>query len=175
MRRPRARGVREYDQGMLRDPSLHPLSHQHQHGLALCVIIRRTLDEDASPATMQDLASKVKAAWEIELEAHFSVEEQILFPAVKGRIDEPELVDQLIAEHREIEARIRDLLAEPDELRLRGLATLLNDHIRAEERRLFEQIQEHLNPEELAALGRRLDARIAKVCPVSAGLPWEAP
>ena len=159
---------------MLRDPSLHPLSHQHQHGLALCVIIRRALQEGASEETRRDLAAKVKAAWEVELEPHFSVEEQILFPAVKGRIDEPQLVDRLIEEHRELESRIRDLLAEPEELRLRGFAALLNDHIRAEERRLFQQIQEHLNPEELAALGRRLDASLEKVCPASAGLPWDA-
>ena len=175
MRRLRARPAGEYDgvQAMLRDPSLHPLSHQHQHGLALCVIIRRTLDEDASPKALQDLASKVKAAWEMELEAHFAVEEQVLFPVIKGRIDEPQMVDQLIAEHHELEERIGDLLAEPSELRLRGFATLLNDHIRAEERKLFQQIQDHLNPEELAALGRRLDAQIEKVCPVSEGLPWE--
>jgi hypothetical protein len=158
---------------MLRDPSLHPLSHQHQHGLALCVIIRRTLDRDESAETRRELAGKVKAAWEIELEPHFSVEEQALFPAVKGRIDEPQLVDQLVREHREIETLIQDLLAFPETLRLRAFAKLLNDHIRTEERRLFEQIQEHLNEEELLALGRRLDASLSKVCPAGAGLPWE--
>jgi hemerythrin-like domain-containing protein len=158
---------------MLRDPSLHPLSHQHQHGLALCVIIRRTLDKDESEATRGDLAEMMKAAWELELEAHFAVEEQTLFPAVKGRIDEPQLVDQLIAEHREIESMIRDAIANPEEFRLRAFAKLLNDHIRAEERRLFEQVQEHLNQEELSALGRRLDASLEKVCPVAAGLELE--
>ena len=157
---------------MLRDPSLHPLSHQHQHGLALCVIIRRTLAEDESEETRRELARKVKAAWELELEAHFSVEEQVLFPAVRGRIDKAELVDKLIAEHREIEQRVRDLLAAPEEFRLRSFAGYLNDHIRTEERELFEQIQEQLNTEELAALGRRLDASLARICPNS-GLPWE--
>jgi hemerythrin superfamily protein len=158
---------------MLRDPSLHPLSHQHQHGLALCVIIRRTLDQDESVAARDELARKVRAAWEVELEPHFSVEEQILFPAVKGRIDEPQLVDRLIAEHREIESLMEDLTADPGAPRLRTFAKLLNDHIRSEERGLFEQIQEHLNAEELAALGRRLDASLAKVCPAGSGLPWE--
>ena len=159
--------------GMKRDPSLHPLSHQHQHGLALCVIIRRTLDQDESDAAQRDLTGKIEAAWELELEPHFAVEEQVLFPAVKGRIDEPQLVDELIAQHREIETLIRDVLVESEPIRLRKLAKLLNDHIRAEERRLFEQIQEHLNEEELAALGRRLQALIVEVCPAGKGLPWE--
>ncbi|MEZ5365601.1 MAG: hemerythrin domain-containing protein [Bryobacterales bacterium] len=157
---------------MLRDPSLHPLSHQHQHGLALCVILRRTLADDWSEETRRDLAQKVRAAWEIELEPHFAVEESILFPAVKGRIDDPRIVDRLIEEHREIEARIRDLLADPEEHRLRSFAAYLNDHIRCEERELFEQIQEHLNEAELAALGRRLNASLSKACP-NTGLPWE--
>ncbi len=149
---------------MLRDPALHPLSHQHQRGLALCVIIRRTLAEDESEQTRLELAAKVQAAWELELEPHFAVEEQILFPIVKGRIDEPQLVERLVEEHREIEARIRDILADPQEHRLRSFAAYLNDHIRCEERRLFEQIQQHLDAEELAALGRRIDAEVTKVC-----------
>jgi hemerythrin-like domain-containing protein len=159
---------------MRRDPSLHPLSHQHQHGLALCVIIGRTLDRDESEAVRRDLAAKVKAAWEVELEAHFCVEEQVLFPAVKGRIDEPQLVDRLTAEHCEIESMIADIAADPVASRLRTFAKFLNDHIRAEERQLFEQIQEHLSPEELAALGRRLAGRLARACPGGSGLPWES-
>ena len=158
---------------MLRDPSLHPLSHQHQHGLALSVIIRRTLDREESEKTRRELAAKVKAAWELELEGHFAVEEQTLFPAVKGRIEEPLLVDRLVAEHREMESMVREIVANPEAPRLRAFAKLLNDHIRSEERQLFEQVQGHLNAEELAALGRRLEGRLAKVCPAVAGLPWE--
>jgi len=33
---------------MLRDPSLIPLSHQHHNGLALCVLVRRSLAADGS-------------------------------------------------------------------------------------------------------------------------------
>ena len=160
---------------MRRDPSLHGLSHQHQHGLALCVIIRRALDQEELGATLAELARKVRAAWEIELEPHFAVEEQILFPAVRGRIDEPQLVDQLVNEHREIESLVADVVADPAAPRLRAFAKLLNDHIRSEERRLFQQIQEHLNTEELAALGRRLSAEMSATCPSVDRLPWEKP
>ena len=129
------------------------------------MVIRRTLDRDASEATRLDLAKQVQTIWDVELEAHFAVEEQVLFPAIKGRIDEPLLVDRLVEEHREIEDRIRDLAAEPEERRLRAFAQILNDHIRSEERELFQQAQEHLNREELDELGRRLDAQMAKICP----------
>jgi hemerythrin-like domain-containing protein len=158
--------------GMRRDASLHGLSHQHQHGLALCVVIRRTLGRDASEAARRDLAAKIERMWEAELEGHFAVEERVLFPALRGRIDQPLLIDQLVEQHRELENRIQDLKASPEEHRLLSFAQLLNDHIRIEERQLFEQAQEHLNDDELAELGRRLDAQIAKVCPAIEGLPF---
>ena len=158
--------------GMRRDASLHGLSHHHQHGLALCVVIRRTLDRDSSEATRRDLAAKVVRMWEAELEGHFAVEERVLFPALRGRIDAPLLVDRLVEEHREIETRIRDLESSPEEHRLLSFAQMLNDHIRVEERQLFEQAQQHLNADELAELGRRLDAQIARICPASEGLPF---
>ena len=65
---------------MLRDPSLIPLSHQHHNGLALCVLTRRALAADPSPANIDRLARRVIDRYELELVNHFEIEEQVLFP-----------------------------------------------------------------------------------------------
>lgn len=158
---------------MWRDPALHPLSHQHQHGLALCVILDRTLRTDSSSEAVRDLTGKALAAWNVEIRGHFEVEECELFPAVRPVIAEPELIDELLAEHRTIEAMVDELRAEASAATLVRFASALRAHIRSEERRLFEQIQQALDADQIAALGKRLDAAVEKTCPVTEQLPWE--
>ena len=87
---------------MLRDPSLIPLSHQHHNGLALCVLTRRSLAADASPANIAKLARRAIDRYELELVNHFEIEEQVLFPACGTH----PLVESLIAEHRALESFI---------------------------------------------------------------------
>ncbi len=158
---------------MKRDQALHALSHQHQHGLALAVIVNRGLDRDASDATVADFARKALVAWDVELNGHFQVEERELFPQAREVIAEPALVDELLAEHRELEELIERLRRAPSRELLRAFAQALSAHIRSEERRLFEQLQQALGADAMAALGVRLDAAVSRTCPVTAGLPWE--
>ena len=144
---------------MLRHASLIPLSHQHQHGLALCVIIERTL----SAENAADLARKVQDAYELELRNHFEVEERILFPAILAGLGPTPLVDELVAEHRKLEALLEGTRTEqPAALREFGAA--LSGHIRREERELFEDIQSRLPAETLEQLGRSIDAAVVRVC-----------
>jgi hypothetical protein len=90
---------------MLRDPSLIPLSHQHQHGLALCVAVRRSLAGDRSPKNLARLAREVAAAYEAELANHFAIEEQVLFPLCLSL----PMVAELIADHRALESMVAQL------------------------------------------------------------------
>ena len=158
---------------MKRDPALHALSHQHQHGLALAVILNRGLDRDESDAPVADFTRKALAAWDVEINGHFQVEERELFPKARDVIADPELVDELLAEHREIESLVERLRVSPSPELLRAFAQALSAHIRSEERRLFEQLQQALGADAMAALGVRLDAAVSRTCPVTAGLPWE--
>ncbi len=158
---------------MWRDPALRPLSHQHQHGLALCVILSRSLQFDSSAEKVRELTAKALTAWDVEIRGHFEVEERELFPEVRAAIAEPELIDALLAEHRSIEAMIRELREEPSAETLSQLATELSAHIRSEERRLFEQVQRGLDSEQIAALGKRVGAALDQTCPVTKELPWE--
>ena len=161
---------------MLRDPSLIPLSHQHQHGLALAVLIDRGLKADPSPRKATELCRMVADMFELELVHHFEVEEQVLFPAVRDRLVSDGILDQLISQHREMESLASRLAAAPESERI-GLLTkfgeLLSRHIRIEERQLFEEIQEKVRREDLSELGAQIDGRLLKVCPSSGRLPWD--
>ena len=145
---------------MIRDPNLVPLSHQHHNGLALCVLVRRSLAGDASPANLERLAKRIIDRYEIELVNHFEIEEQVLFPACAGM----PIIPSLIAEHRRIERFVQQLRAAPTPALLEDFCALLTTHIRREENELFEQAQRELAPDVLAAAGREIDRRAIRIC-----------
>src|SRR5579859_3130736 len=139
---------------MLRDKSLIPLSHQHQHALALCVRIER-----ASPIPEGDLATwlaEIEQIFQTEIGIHFAAEESVVFPAARNFRELNSLVDDLLADH----AWLRDQFARTQKLspgEVRELAQRLSGHIRKEERRLFEKMQELMSGEQLAVLGQNLE------------------
>ena len=140
---------------MLRDKSLIPLSHQHQHALALCVRIDR-----ASPIPDSDLAAwqtEITQLFQAEIGIHFAAEEQVLFPVACRFNDLVALVEELLADHADLRAVFAQ--AEAHKLSAADLAAAaqhLSAHIRKEERQLFERLQELFNQEELALLGKQL-------------------
>lgn len=164
---------------MKRDQSLVPLSHQHQHGLALCVLIRKGLEAEQPPpaAKVDELKRMVDSLWAAELQGHFQIEENTLFPTILAALDDTlEVVDLLTDQHRDIEDIVRLIKAAPSDEAvdpLLELADLLERHIRIEERELFQTVQARLGAAELDDLGRRLERRINRVCPVTEKLPWE--
>ncbi len=145
---------------MLRDPSLIPLSRQHQHGLALCVMTERGLASDASTAAVANYAGKAVDHFDIELVNHFGLEEGVVFPAVAGH----PLVPELIGEHRKLEALIAGLRKEPSESLLREFVALLRNHIRREENILFEDIPKEVPRGTLDSMGAEIEAKVVRVC-----------
>ena len=143
---------------MLRDKSLIPLSHQHQHALALCVRIERALRASARQSDLAEWNREVDALFHSEITYHFQAEEQVLFPVADVY---PEL-HVLIGELRQEHAAMRRLFADAaagalDVPALLALTETLSSHVRKEERMLFEQLQELMPPERLESLGRALD------------------
>jgi len=147
---------------MLRHPSLRPLSRQHHHALALCVLISRELD-GAAP-DVEALASRAVQEFEREIRAHFALEEQILFPTITAELGPMPLIDDLLGEHRRLEQLAAELAASPGPAALAAFAALLRSHVRVEENELFEQIQDRLRPETLARLGGELGGGSAPAC-----------
>jgi iron-sulfur cluster repair protein YtfE (RIC family) len=157
---------------MLRDKSLIPLSHQHQHALALCVRIDR-----AQPIPTEDLQAwlvEIERDFAQEIEVHFSAEETVLFPAAREFPEMIPLVEELITDHaglREsfLKASTRPVSAET----LPVLARQLSVHIRKEERQLFERLQQLMTPQQLLSLGLSLEEAL-KDTTQSCALPTEA-
>lgn len=140
---------------MLRDKSLVPLSRQHQHALALCVRIDR-----ASPVPDVDLGAwqaEITQLAQSEIAIHFAAEESVLFLVARRFAELTPLVEELLADHKTLREDFR--LAESRAMsgsNLSDFARRLSAHIRKEERRLFESLQELLGQEEMARLGSRL-------------------
>ena len=141
---------------MLRDKSLMPLSHQHQHALALCVRIDR-----ASPIAEKDLSpwlTEIGQLFQNEIQFHFVAEENVLFPAACKFNELVHLVEDLRSDHDWLrvhfeKARSHAMTGEE----VRALAERLSAHVRKEERLLFERLQQLMTVEELAGIGKKLD------------------
>jgi len=145
---------------MLRAKSLIPLSRQHQHALALCVRVER-----ASPIVELDLPtwrSEIALLFEQEIRIHFAAEELVVFPAARGFAELVPLVEELIAEH----ARLKEWFARAESLSSADMVLFvrgLSEHIRKEERQLFERMQGLMGAEALAGLGTRLEDALRDV------------
>jgi hemerythrin-like domain-containing protein len=140
---------------MQRDPSLIPLSHQHQHALSLCVRLERALG--AGTTDLGAWQREVHDHYGNEVQFHFAAEETVLFPAAQRFPELAILVEELTDEH----GRLREYFLHAaqgtmDQGELGRFLKLLSGHIRKEERQLFEAMQKRLQPEELKSLGVEL-------------------
>ena len=141
---------------MLRDKSLVPLSRQHQHALALCVRIDR-----ASPITESDRSQwqmEIAQHFRAEIRIHFEAEEQFVFPGARRFSELDPLVAVLLSDH----TWLRERFSRTEAQSLTGgeiteFAQRLAEHIRREERELFERLQQLMSKDELAVMGRDLE------------------
>jgi len=144
---------------MLRDKNLIPLSRQHQHALALCVRLDRALQ--AGPIDPEPWQAEMAQIFEQEITIHFAAEEKEVFPAAANIPELQLVVQELLEEHR----LLRDLFARAqsrglDRTALSSFATALAQHIRKEERQLFEGMQKLMSAGELEILGAALEAAL---------------
>jgi len=141
---------------MLRDKNLVPLSRQHQHALALCVRIDRAapIPESGLAAWQAEIAQHFRS----EIRIHFAAEEQFVFPPARIFPEMNSLVEELLREHAWLRERFARAEAQDmSAAELVEFAQTLSAHIRKEERRLLERLQELMNVEALADLGRKLE------------------
>jgi len=146
---------------MLRDKNLIPLSHQHQHALAMCVRLERALAK--GDADLKAWQQEIAGIWESEIRYHFEAEEKVLFPAAEKYASLKPLVKQLLSEH----VTLRDFFARAqagrlDAASLKTFGETLSQHIRTEERQLFEECQRLMPADEMADTGSTMDDYFAK-------------
>jgi hemerythrin-like domain-containing protein len=144
-----------------RDPALVPLSQDHHHSL----VQSRRLREAAARAESGAVAARAFLEhWRSSLRGHFADEEEVLFP--RAEAVDPESVARLWAEHAELASLVERLewalaTGADEHALIDEIGWLIHDHVRFEERVLFEEVQTRLAPPELADLGRALEAHRA--------------
>jgi hemerythrin-like domain-containing protein len=132
---------------MKRHDALIPLSHDHQHALASALRLRRARDL-ASDERRAELDRFLHFA-EQQLEPHFQQEEAVMAQVARTH-DLPLLVEagaRLLDEHARLRKRfdvLRRTSGAPDPALLHETGVMLTDHIRFEERDLFELLQREL-------------------------------
>ncbi len=135
---------------MRRDLRLQPLSKDHHHALVLAR--RATAAASAPPDVQAATWREVVRRFESELAPHFRIEERHLLPALE-RAGCGALVARTRAEH----AKLRHIVSDDGPglgQRLARFGALLHDHVRFEERELFEVAQQHLHASALDAVAR---------------------
>lgn len=103
-----------------------------------------------------------------ELKVHAQIEEEIYYPAIKGKVEEADL-EEAYVEHDSAKLLINELeAASPDEsyydAKVKVLSELIEHHVKEEEKErdnLFQQTR--AADIDLVALGRRLAARKAEL------------
>lgn len=137
---------------MKRSPALTPLSHDHQHALAVALELRRGSDSDRARRAFLDFV-------ESEGDEHFRIEEEVLLPFVADQLpnSDPDVI-RMLDEHQQLRQQARRLAADPNTNipELRATGDLLAGHVRFEERVLFPRIEQLLDEPRLGELGRRL-------------------
>ncbi len=145
---------------MLRDKNLIPLSHQHQHALAFCVRLERALAN--GHADLDAWQEEMVTMWESEIRFHFEAEEKILFPAADKHASLQPLVRQLLSEHRTLrEFFARAKTRQMDAAALKTFGETLSQHIRTEERQLFEECQRQMPADDMAWIGTAMNEYFA--------------
>jgi hemerythrin-like domain-containing protein len=146
---------------VLRDKNLVPLSHQHQHALALCVRIDRAIP--SKELDVPAFQKEIRQIFEQEIRFHFEAEESVLFPAANEFSELKSLVAELQSEH----ALLREffelaMTGSCDRARLQKFAELLSSHIRKEERQLFAQMQSLMTAPAMSRVGGELERVLAR-------------
>lgn len=145
---------------MKRAPFLIHYSHDHQHGLAQALRLRRA----AEVGDVEILAGHVAEALAFadgDLSAHMAEEESELIPLV-GQLGctEPEELERGAREHLRLRVLRNQLRSEPISVKLAlQFAGALHDHIRWEERELFPAWQERIEQLDSAEVDRVLQER----------------
>jgi iron-sulfur cluster repair protein YtfE (RIC family) len=139
---------------MKRNKNLYPLSHQHHNGLMAVLLLEKGVKKNAELKIMNDF---ILYCWNEELNHHFIAEEEQLNPEQLQIPQFQELYSRMLSEHiliREIVNAIKQGKESTEQIV--SFHTLLEDHIRFEERILFPFLEEHATENALAGIGEHI-------------------
>src|SRR4029078_13416586 len=118
-----------------RSKQLAPLSREHHETLLFTWKIRQGIKYGVSNKLIVEYCNWF---WQIELKGHFKKEEAVL-----GMILPPDhpMMAKMLDDHQAIETQIRQLSAYASEFGLERLGQVISDHVRYEERMLFNYVE----------------------------------
>ena len=139
---------------MQRDKNIQPLSRQHHDELMSCLMIKKGVTKKADIALLTDFTNTF---WNDDLKNHIEAEETILIPFLVKHKFENRYINMLKTDH----AIIKSILERLNKFDHRHkvfeiFASLVEQHIRFEERFIFGKVEELLTPKELEELGSKL-------------------
>lgn len=130
---------------MKRHDNLQPLSRQHHNELMACLLLRKGIKKKADLGIMQDF---IRQFWKADLSEHVALEERKLIPFLMSYSDFRSYAAILHNEHELIQHIYeRNSNGQISYRNLELFAETLEQHIRFEERVVFEHMQDDL-PEE---------------------------
>jgi hypothetical protein len=141
---------------MRRIPELRPLSRDHHHGLVLARHAREAAAARGA-LSIDETWDEVERRFRDELRVHFAIEEEYLVPGLE-ELGEKMLTDRLRDDHWRLREAVRPTAPRTVES-LRWFGKALEQHIRFEERELFETAQSRLPKETLKAVERACTER----------------
>jgi hemerythrin-like domain-containing protein len=147
--------ITKEDRRMRRHGGLIPLSHDHQHALALCVLTERELGTNGGAEAASRAAAEIVRAFDGEILDHFQFEERVLFPVCEGFESLVDIVSDLKSEHSRMVGLVAGLRSNGGKARVLEFCATLRNHVRREESLLFEQAQQLLSDEQLNEIGRK--------------------
>ncbi len=146
---------------MKRHEAFIPLSKEHHKILMVAQLLK--LDAPKYPNLPNDLLGKIKYAMEVygnTLKPHMTFEEEQLYPIVLGvHAEVDQQIYMLQDDHTEIDNLFQKIQGEANQAWLMDeLGKLIEQHVRQEERELFELLQKHASEDLLKEITDRATA-----------------
>ena len=129
-----------------RNKNLQPLSRDHHYSLLLCQRIKLGISKGVS---VERIKSYTDWFFENHVCEHFEIEEKYLFTILGN---DNELIQKAISQHRRLQQLFIDTTNISNSLSL--IAEELDNHVRFEERILFNEIQKSASEEQLQLISK---------------------
>lgn len=134
-----------------RHEALVPLSRDHYVGLVHANRMKKSAAADR--VARHKALAEFLDAWTSEIEPHFRDEERLLIPLIRDESDRRRLLDEHARLREGVERAANERKSiDPDPGFVEGLGRDLEQHIRWEERVLFNGIQDHASEDQLKNL-----------------------
>ena len=150
---------------MKRAVALQPLSHQHHNSLMACLLINKGIQKNADPKIISDFIGNL---YQEDLVPHFNKEEQLVFPSL------PPLTRNLLhREHETLRILAERVNKEKSNQVISTFSKLLEQHVRFEERIIFNEVQELNSEEKMEQIANGLKDTVPRKCSDYPNKFWE--